>query len=34
MGDLKKAQLATPEWNNALLYSLSESLGRQVCILS
>ncbi|KAI1303228.1 SPT3 Dosage dependent suppressor of Ty-induced promoter mutations-like protein [Mortierella claussenii] len=32
MGDMKKAQLATPEWNNALLYSLSESLGRQVYI--
>ncbi|KAG0197281.1 SPT3 Dosage dependent suppressor of Ty-induced promoter mutations-like protein [Mortierella sp. GBA30] len=30
LGDFKKAQLATPEWNNALLYSLNETLGRQV----
>jgi hypothetical protein len=30
MGDLKKTQLATPEWNDALFYSLTESLGRQV----
>ncbi|KAF9090987.1 hypothetical protein BGX23_005577, partial [Mortierella sp. AD031] len=29
MGDLKKAQLATPEWNNALLFSLNDPLGRQ-----
>ncbi|KAF9105424.1 SPT3 Dosage dependent suppressor of Ty-induced promoter mutations-like protein [Mortierella sp. AM989] len=29
MGDLKKAQLASPEWNNTLLYSISDSLGRQ-----
>ncbi|KAI8604582.1 hypothetical protein EDD21DRAFT_365934 [Dissophora ornata] len=27
MGDMKKAQLATPEWNNTLLHSLAESLG-------
>ncbi|KAI8347302.1 hypothetical protein B0O80DRAFT_465978 [Mortierella sp. GBAus27b] len=27
MGDLKKTQLATPEWNDALFYSLTESLG-------
>ncbi|KAG0203773.1 SPT3 Dosage dependent suppressor of Ty-induced promoter mutations-like protein [Mortierella sp. NVP41] len=27
MGDLKKAQLATPEWNNALLFSLNDPLG-------
>ncbi|KAF9949348.1 SPT3 Dosage dependent suppressor of Ty-induced promoter mutations-like protein [Mortierella alpina] len=30
LGDLKKAQLATPEWNDSLLYSLNETLGRQV----
>ncbi|KAF9171142.1 SPT3 Dosage dependent suppressor of Ty-induced promoter mutations-like protein [Mortierella sp. AD010] len=30
MGDMRKAQLATPEWNDALLYSLTDSLGRQV----
>lgn len=31
LGDLKKAQLATPEWNlNAHLFSLDDSLARQV----
>lgn len=30
MGEFKKNQLASPEWNNALLFSLNDTLSRQV----